>query len=571
MCPVEDLRLLVDLALAVGAAFTGGVVAQRLGLPVVLGYLAGGMVIGPLSPGPRADVQSVQLLAEVGVALLMFALGAEFSLSELRQLGRVAVMGGTWQILSIMALGIGLAPAAGLSPEQGVFLGALVALSSTIVAIKLLMGRGELQAPHGQAALGILLVQDIAVVPMVIVLPSLASDAGSAPAQLGMTALKAGGILLGAYLVGARAVPWLLSRAEVRHTRELFILGVVTLALGTALLTSVTGLSLAFGAFLAGLVVAESDYRTQVIAEILPLRDLFASLFFVSLGMLFDPLVLQSQAGLVLILVTVAVVGKVVVVTMAAPALGLPARAAFLAGLSIAQVGEFSFLLARIGVDTGSVPRSLFSLTLGTVVVSILLAPLLLSAGPFLLELLERIPAIGSRFAEPVVPSVDTAALRRHTVICGFGRVGRELAGALERRRLPYLVIEYNPDLVRELRDRHVPVIFGDAGNPVVLEHARLDRAVLLAVLVPDPRTAELVTRRARAMHPRLDIVARAADAEQVQRLQRAGASEVVQPEFEAGVQVIRHAMRRYGIGGPELNSLAEGRRAAFYRRASGE
>ncbi len=568
---MEDLQLIVDLALAVIAAFLGGAIAQRLGLPVLLGYLAAGMVIGPFSPGPRAGLQSVQLLAEIGIALLMFALGAEFSLHELRHLGKVAVLGGVWQILSIVTLGVLLAPLVGLSLEQGVFLGGLLALSSTVVAMKLLMGRGELQSLYGQAALGILLVQDLAVVPMVVILPSLASGGGLQAAELAMTVLKAGGVLLGAYLVGARVAPWLLSHVAVPHSRELFILGVVALALGTALITSFAGLSLAFGAFLAGLVVAESEFRTQVIADILPMRDLFVSLFFVSLGMLVDPQALQSQAGLVGLLVGIAVLGKVVVVTAAGPALGIHPRVAFLAGISVAQVGEFSFLLVRVGIDNGSVPPSLFSLTLGTVVLSILVAPFLLRAGPTLLELLERLPVLGDWFVEPVAVSGNVVALRRHTVICGFGRVARELVDALERRGLPYLVIEYNPEVVRELQHRGVPVVYGDAGNPVVLEHAHLERAALLAILVPDARTTELVTRRARAMYPRLDIITRAADAGQVQRLQRAGASEVVQPEFEAGVEVIRHTMRRYGIGGPELAGLASGRRASFYRRASGE
>lgn len=568
---MDNTELVLSLAIAVLSAFAGGVIAQRLGLPVLLGYLAGGLVIGQFTPGPSASLHSVQLMAEIGVALLMFVLGAEFSLGELRRLGRVAAIGGPLQILFIMLLGIPLAPLAGLSPIQGIYLGALLALSSTVVAMKLLMGRGELQSLHGRAALGILLVQDIAIVPMVVVLPSLAAGGGNPLGDLAMAGLKAGAVLLGAYLVGARAVPWILGHAAVPHSRELFILSVVGMALGTALVTSLAGLSLAFGAFLAGLVVAESEYRTQVIAEVIPLRDLFSSLFFVSLGMLIDPAALWAEAGLVTVLVAIVVIGKVAIVTLLVMLLGLPGRVAFLAGLSLAQQGEFSFLLAGIGVDRGAIPQTVFTLALGTVVLSILISPFLLRAGPTLLRWLERAPVLGRWFQEPLEISAGVKDLRRHAVICGFGRVGRELADALEKRGMQYLVIDYNPEVAKETRGRGVPVVYGDAGNPVVLDHAELSRAVVLALLIPDARAAELATRYVRTRHPRLDIVARAANASEVGRLQDAGATEVVQPEFEAGVEVIRHAMRRYGIGGPELSALAAGRRSAFYRRATGE
>ena len=555
--------------LAVLAACVGGIVAQRLGQPVLLGYLAGGVVIGPFTPGPTADVHTVQVLAEIGVAFLMFALGAEFSLAELRRLGRVVTLGGPLQILGTMALGPLLAPLVGLSVVQGIFFGGLLALSSTVVALKVLMARGELQTLHGRTALGLLLAQDIAVVPMVVVLPTLAGGGEGLLTELALAAIKALAVLLGAYLLGARAVPWLLSHVAIGRSRELFLLTVVGLALGTALVTSFAGLSLAFGAFLAGLVVSESEYRTQVVAEVLPLRDLFVALFFVSVGMLIDPRALFAQAALVALVAGVTMVGKVAIVLLAMFLSGLPGRAALLAGLSLAQVGEFSFVLARLGVDRGGIPPALFSLTLATALVSILLAPSLLRAGPPLLDRLERSRWLGRWFRAPVDASAEAEGMDRHAVICGFGRVGRELARALDRHGHPYLVVEYHPQIVRELRARAVPVVYGDAANPAVLEHAHLERARLLAVLIPDARAAELVTRHARTLHPDLDIVARAANADQVKGLREAGATEVVQPEFEAGVEVIRHALHRYGIAGTELSDVVAGRRAAYYNHAT--
>ena len=566
---MQDIKLIVDLVLAVVAAFVGGVVAQRLGQPVILGYLLAGVAIGPFSPGLVADVRSVQVLADIGVAFLMFTLGAEFSFRELRRLGRVATLGGALQILFTMGLGPLLAPALGLSFVQGVFLGALLALSSTVVALKVLMSRGELQALHGRVALGMLIAQDLAVVPMVVVLPSLASGQEGLLAELAIAAVKAGAILVGAYAIGVRLAPWALGHAAVTRTRELFLLGVVALALGTALVTQFAGLSLAFGAFLAGLVVAESEYRTQVVAEAMPLRDLFASLFFVSVGMLINPATLASQAGLVALLSGVTIVAKVGIVAVVVLLFGFPARVALLSGLSLAQLGEFSFVLARIGVDRGGLPPALFDLTLATALVTIVLTPSLLRAGPALVTALARLPVLGRHVADPVEADVAAAASSGHALICGYGRVGRELVDALDARGIHYVVVEYNPHVVRSLRALGIPVVYGDAANPAVLEHAHVERARLLAVLMPDRTATEQATRVGRRLNPRLDIVARAGSVGDLERLREAGATEVVQPEFEAGVEVIRHTLRRFGIGGLELTNLTAGRRAAFYRHGA--
>jgi CPA2 family monovalent cation:H+ antiporter-2 len=282
--------------------------------------------------------------------------------------------------------------------------------------------------------------------------------------------------------------------------------------------------------------------------------------------MLIDPRTLLAQAGLVGLVSAVAIVGKAAIVAIIVLALGMPARVAILAGLSLAQVGEFSFVLARVGVEDGAIPASLFDLTLATALVTIVLSPTLPRLAPALLGGFKRLPFVGHRFDEPVeAPSVE--GLRQHTVICGYGRVGRELAAALEARGLRYLVVEYNPLIVRELRAKGVPVVYGDAANPVVLAHTELERAKVLAVLVPDARVAEAATRAAHVLNRRLDVVARAVDVHDVERLRRAGAAEVVQPEFEAAVEVVRHALRRYGVGGMELVHAVAGRRAAFYRR----
>lgn len=561
-----EVRLVPELALAVVAAFIGGLAARRLGLPVILGYLFAGVAIGPFTPGPVAEGSAIGGLAEIGVAFLMFALGTELARSELRELGRTALIAGTAQILLVLLLGPAVAPLFGLSFAQGIFLGAVLSLSSTVVALKLLMARGEAQSLHGRGALALLVAQDLAVVPMVILLPTLGGGAEGYLAVVQRVGLAVA--LIGvAYGAGTRLVPWLLGHAAGPHARELFLVGVVALALGTAVATSILGLSPAFGAFVAGLVLAGSEYRTQVLAEVLPLRDLFISLFFVSIGTLVDPSAVLARPLELALVLAVVLIAKPLIGAAALIAAGLHARVALLAGAAVGQMGEFSFVLARLGVDTGVVPHSLFDLVLAAAVVSIVLAPIVMRAPAVLMPLLERLPLGGRAFAPPIDPGEGSHGLRRHVVICGFGRVARELADALERRRFQYVVISYDPAAVRELRARGVRAIYGDAANPQVLEHAGIDAAILLAVLVPDRATAEAVTRFARAHGPRLDIVARAETADDIARLREAGATEVVQPEFEAGVEVIRHSLGRLGVSGTELQNITAGRRSSFYRR----
>ena len=568
---MTDAGLLVDLAAAVLAAFLGGLLAQRLGLPVVVGYLVAGVAIGPFTPGFRANPHSIDVLAEIGVTFLMFAIGAEFSRTELRRLGRVGLLGGVGQIVATTAIGPALAPVLGITLYQGVFLGALIALSSTVVALKVLTARGELDSVHGHVALGILVAQDLAVIPMVIVLPQALAPGPTVVLDLLRAAGEAVALVLGAYLIGVRAVPWLLGHVALRRTRELFLLGVVGLALGTALAAQAIGLSLAFGAFLAGLVVAESEFRAQVIAEAIPLRDLFTSLFFVSVGMLVDPRALFDHAGTVAVLTAAALAGKFVIVTVVVLLLGFSGRVAVLAALSLAQVGELSFVLAQVGVGAGAIPRLFVDLTLATSLTTVVLSPFVLRAAPAILWVARRLPLVGRRFDGDVQAGDAAAGLRRHVVVCGCGRVGSELVEALRRRSIPCLVIEYHPDVARRLRERGLPVVYGDAANPAVLDHAAIPAARMLAALVPDVADAERIVRGARGLSPRLHVVARAQRGEDVETLRRAGADVVVQPEFEAGVEVIRHALQRYGVVGMELNHLIAGRRRVFYERESGD
>jgi len=562
-----ELALLVDLVLAVAAGLIGGSVAVRLGQPVILGYLIGGVLIGPFTPGPVGNYANLHVLAEGGVALLLFAIGAELSIAELRRVGRVAMVGGVVQIFGSIALGAAVGPLLGLTLGQSIFFGGLTALSSTVVAIKLLAARGETSSLHGRITVGFALVQDLSLVPMMVILPALVRPSESLVTDLAWAAATAAILLVATLFFGVRIVPTILNYVAWLGSRELFLLAIVVLALGTALTTQFFGLSLAFGAFLAGIVVSESELSLQAVGEIQPIRDLFATLFFVSVGMLLDPFFLLNNVGAVLLVVAVVTLGKITLIVAGIRLLGYGGRTALLVGLGLAQMGEFSFVLAGLGRTDGLIDDYLYNLTLAGALVTIVATPLLLRLEGTILAAFARVPLLARVFAEPpvVLEGWQGRALSQHTVICGFGRVGQELAGALDRRGFGYVVIEYAPPVASALRARGVRVLFGDAANPHVLEQAGLERARVLAVSVPDSPTASRIVQQARKMNAGLDIVARSPGGDGPRRIRLAGADEVVRPELEAGLEFVRHTLRRYGVSSAEVQAFVSRRRLEYY------
>ena len=566
----DEQELIFDLIIIIAAATGGGVLASLLRLPVILGYLVAGLVVGNYIPGWEIDIDRIQGIAELGVALLLFTLGVQFSFAKMADVRRVAIVGGLVQILLTIGLGLAVGGLLGLDIRAAVLLGAAMALSSTMVALKLLDARGELDALHGRVALGILLVQDLAVVPMVILIPATAGEVGASLAgELALAAGKAVLLLGAAYLLSIYIVPRLLFRVAATGSRELFLLAVLSLALGLAGGSFALGLSLAFGAFLAGLVVSESEFSYQTLAEVLPLREVFATIFFVAMGMLIDPGVLLDDPGRVAAIAAALVLGKLVLTAGPVALLGYPVRTAVLSGLVLAQAGEFSFILARVGVDEGLISEELNAAILMAAMVSMLLSPLLLQAGPPLLSWAERRPMLGRLMAKPALaaPGDDPAQLRRHVVVCGYGRVGRELVQELTRREFRCVVVEQNPYLVSELHRQGIPHVYGDATNPAVLSACALVEARVLAVTMPDPAAAELVMAHATRMNPQLDIIVRGRAQEDYEALLGAGAAEVVQPEFEAGLEFVRHTLHRYGVDRTQIQLLLARRRRDFYRR----
>ncbi|MDQ3227779.1 MAG: cation:proton antiporter [Chloroflexota bacterium] len=564
---MEDVRLIVDIVIALGAAAIGGLVAQRLGLPALIGYILAGLAIGPNTPGLVADVDRVQLLANLGVALLMFGLGVEFSLSEVLRVRRAALLGGAIQIPLMILLGTAAGLAGGWTLGAALLLGGAFAISSSIVALKTLLGRGEMESPQARVALGLGIVQDFSLAPMLALVPVIAGERGGA-FGIAQSLLISAGVLIAAFVLGTRFVPPLLRIVARSGSRELFMLVIVAIALGVALATHAAGLSLGLGAFLAGIVVSESDFEEQVLADIIPIRDIFATLFFVAVGMLIDPALLLAQWPLVLGLAFVLVAGKLLITGGALLAAGVDHRTATLAAVFMAQMGEFSFVLASAGLEHGLIEITEYGTILSVALCSILAMPLLVAISPRLVSIAERLPGVARQERLAAGPPPPPAPAGGHVVVCGFGRVGAEIGAALDRWHQPYSVIELNPAIVRDLRARGIEALYGDAATRVELETAGVPTARTVAVTTPDLLVTEAVIRNARSLNPAIHVIVRAPGTGDVRGLTAEGADEIVQPEFEAGLEFVRQVLGWQGIDAAETEELLDARRQTVYGTA---
>lgn len=544
----EDFRLIVDLVLVLAVAAGGGLLAALCRQPVLLGYLIGGMSVGPAGLGLIKELIQVETLAQFGVAFLLFALGVEFSFSELKKVQMISLGGGGLQIAvtilitTLISLSVGWVS----SPAQGVFLGAILSLSSTAVVLKCLMERNETEMSHGQVMLGILVVQDLALGLMLAVLPALDQPSESIGIAVLTALLRIGLFAMGAIAAGVWVIPTLLRLLARTESRELFLLGVVALCLGIALLTEHLGLSIEMGAFVAGLMISEVEYADQTLTYVEPLRDIFATLFFVSIGMLIDPVFLWNNLELILGLVALVLVGKFLIVTPLVKAFGYPLKTAIIVGLGLAQIGEFSFVLASEGQALGLVSHRVYLLILGTTAVTLVLTPFVLRLVPHLLELPWLKPFLDSS-SEPREVAVELP-IQDHVVVCGYGGVGRNLVRLVQSHGLPVVVIDQSESRIQQLREAGVPYVYGNAASLHVLETAGVDRARSLAIALPDPMSIRLCLKRALELSPELDLVVRANQDKDIELLYQLGAREVVQPEFEASLELATHLLTCMGV-----------------------
>jgi CPA2 family monovalent cation:H+ antiporter-2 len=569
----HDTGLIALIAVGFGLAFVLGFAAHRLRLPPLVGYLLAGVAVGPFTPGFVGDASLASQLAEIGVILLMFGVGLHFSLADLLAVRKISLPGAVVQITAATVMGAVLARFWGWTWGQGIVFGLCLSVASTVVLLRALEQRGLVDSAEGRIAIGWLIVEDLAMVLALVLLPALAGTLGGTPAEGGGSVAAAVAITLGKviaflalmFVVGRRAVPWLLARVARTGSRELFTLSVLAVAMGVAVGASVLfGVSFALGAFFAGVVISESDLSHQASADALPFQDAFAVLFFVSVGMLFDPSVLVEQPLQVLGAVLIILIGKSLAALGIVLAFRYPVRTALVVAASLAQIGEFSFILAGLGVVLNLLPPEGHSLVLAGALLSITANPLIFAAATWLERRVRASPRLAEWLERPAgvlaeLPAgVDEEALRDHAVLIGHGRVGAPVAHALEQQGIPYVVVEQNREEVEALRARGLPALFGDASRPGILEHAHLERARLLVVSSPDAFQARLILDHARKVNPGIDTVVRTHSDEERAHLERTGVGRAVVGERELALAIIRYAFGTYGVQGDMAAVAAE-------------
>jgi CPA2 family monovalent cation:H+ antiporter-2 len=554
------MGIAADIVVIVVAALIGALIAQKLRQPLILGYILVGVVIGPFASGAIQDAHMVEQLAEIGVALLLFALGLEFSLKELKPVKNVALIGAPIQILLTIAYSYWIGRLLGWQVGPALWLGGVAALSSTMVILKTLMSQELLGTLSSRVMIGILIVQDLAVVPLLIVLPSVTNPAAGLP-LLGIAVVKSVLFLLIMVLLGNRLLPKLLIIVSRWNSRELFLLTITTIGLGIGYATYLFGLSFAFGAFVAGMVLSESDFGHQALSDIIPLRDLFGLLFFCSVGMLLDPVFLLEHLPQVLVLVTLIVVGKALIMAFIVKAFGYGNVIPLAVGLTMFQIGEFSFVIGQIGFSGGFLSNDQYSFILSATIISMLLTPLLSS-------LTAPIYCLRQRFhKKELLETINLPqdGLHHHVVIVGGGRTGTYIARILRQLEVEFVIIELNHAAVEECKKEGYPVIFGDASQATVLDAANLADAEQLLVTLPHITTTETLVRQVRLHFPHVAIVARSAGTEQLKALYEDGADVVILQELEAGMEMARQALLRLQIPVTQIQKFSDAVRRDQY------
>lgn len=558
---MHDLPLLINISVALAAAFIGGLLARKIGLPAIVGYLLAGIVIGPFTPGFVGDTETISQLAELGVIFLMFGVGLHFSFADLWKVRKIAIPGATGQMLLASLLGYGLGQLWGFSPFASIVIGLSISIASTVVLLRNLMDQGLLNTPHGQVAVGWLVMEDLATIFILILMPALApQDNGFSWQAIGLTLLKAAAFIALMFLVGKRFIPWLLGHIAHTRSRELFILAVLVIALTTALgAAELFSVSLALGAFAAGAIISESPQSHQVGADVLPFREAFAILFFVSVGMLVNPSFLLAHLPQVLALTAIVVIGKIVITLLLGFVIPGQALTFLVVAAGLSQIGEFSFIVGQAGLALNIIDRNQYSLILAAALLSITLNPLLFILIPRAQAALEKIPVLWSRLdrhsRHPAVQLEDKVS---PVVVVGYGRVGKHLLQVLQTMEIPMVIIEADAHRVDELNALNIPTIYGDAANSEVLLHSGLERAKALVVSVAEEASAELIVAAAHQANPNLPIIARAASEEGITRLPELGATFVIHPELEGGLEMVRHTLLLLGFPRREVDGYAE-------------
>ena len=572
---MEQLDILKDLAVIFAVSVLVILVFHRLRLPALPGFIVAGMVLGPNALALVSDAHRVEGLAEVGVILLLYTIGIEFSLTRLREMARQVIGGGLLQLGFTIAVttAVMLSFTSGWRPA--LFVGILVALSSTAIVLKGLTDKGEIDAPHGRLATGVLIFQDLCVVPIMIMLPFLAGSAESGLGGLVLALVKSALVVVGVMVAARTLVPRVLTVILGTRSRELFLIAIILLGTLTALGTAAAGASLALGAFLAGLVISDSDYAHQAMAELLPFRDIFISIFFVAVGMLVDVEFLKSHPVLTLLGIGAVMLSKTLAAATGPVLMGYSGRVALIAGLAVSQVGEFSFVLAKEGRKLDLLADSLYQPFLAIAVGTMLITPFLVQGGPALMDRVERwipldkfLPGFRPRGITPVKDTVGD-----HVIIAGYGLNGRNLASALRAIDVPHLIVELNSQSVRQARSRGEPAFYGDATREEILRALGIDRARMFVVAISDPAATRRMVRVARSLNPNVHIIARTRYIVEIAELTALGANVVIPEEFETSIEIFARVLTHYQVPRHDIDRLAQQIRASHYQalRAPGE
>lgn len=550
-----------DIAIIVTAALLGGLIAQVLKQPLIIGYILAGVVVGPHTGGITvSEVHNIEKLAEIGVALLLFALGLEFSLRDLKPVRNIALIGTPIQIVLTTAFGFGTGHFLGWDWITSVWFGALISLSSTMLILKTLENQGMLGTLSSRVMIGVLIMQDLAVIPMLIILPQLnAPESGWQ--MLGFAVLKAVVFLLVVIMAGSRLIPWVMKFVSSWNSRELFLVATTALGLGIGYGTYLFGLSFALGAFVTGLLLSESDYAYQALSDIIPLRDIFSLLFFTSIGMLLNPNYLLDHLVLILSLVVVVMLGKALIFAVLSKTFRYHNVIPLAMGLGLSQVGEFSFVLGLVGLNTQSISNEFYTLVLTMTIVTMLLTP-------YVSGLTTPIYAVWCRWRKPIPLEpihFPKTGLRDHLVIAGGGRIGNSIAHVLQKLEIPFVIIELNSRRVDDLRVHGFPLLYGDASKEIILKAVEIDKARLLLITTPLSVIAREIVDQVKKINPALHIIVRAEGIDEIGVLHDHGVGHIVQPEFEASLEMTYQALRHLNMPIDQIRQFTDEVRRELY------
>jgi CPA2 family monovalent cation:H+ antiporter-2 len=552
-----EFHLLQDIVVIFALASFVIWLFHRLKIPAIIGFLLTGVLTGPHAFGLVQSIEEIEILAEIGVVLLLFTIGIEFSLKNLIKSRRLVFVGGFLQVFLTSGITTLISYLAGRSLAESVFFGFLVALSSTAVVLKVLQERAEIGKDYGNFSVGVLIFQDLIIVPMILVIPLLAGESANIGQDIGMMIVKVAGVLSLTWLGARFFVPWMLHQVARTKSQELFLLTVLMFGLAVAWLTSSIGLSLALGAFLAGLIISESDYSHQAFGNIIPLRDIFMSFFFVSIGMLFDFSFVAENPVIVIVAVLVVLFVKTFISGLVAFIFGFPFKTTVMAGLALSQVGEFSFVLARMGSNYALIDDNFFQVFITVSVITMALAPFIIKYSPNLANTLLKLPLPSFILREkPTVNAEKAPSLGDHLVIIGMGLHGHNVALAAEKAGINHLILDNDPDIVRSEKLKGKKIYFGDASHAEVLKQVSIENAEVVVITPSNSAAVYSITELARKMNPRTHIIVRAKHLVDVNDLYALGANEIIPEEFETSVEIFSRVLTKYLIPRAEIEKF---------------